>query len=181
MPAGFEYLRAYMGRKFTSLLVLALLVVHLAGFYVYFIVRLGEVRMEMRQKLAGLLDEELDVVKIPRAAFQSIWQDELEMNWNGKMYDIARMESTADYIMVYCLHDEDEDGLLNFLSAVVETSQQDTKKTPGSVIQFLSLEYLASSTLLPDPDESGHLFSLTGYCRSLISFAPDPLSPPPRA
>lgn len=169
-----------MRKKYTAVLVLSLLLVHLAGFYVYFVVRLGEVRMEMRQKLASLPAAELEVVKIPRAAFQAHWQDELEMSWNGRMYDIARLESVGDYILVYCLHDEDEDGLLNFLSAVVETSQQDTKEAPGSVIQFFTLEYLSASTLLPDPDVSDSLSNLTAYCRPLISFASDPLSPPPR-
>lgn len=169
-----------MGKKIGSILTLIILLVHLAGFYVYFVVRLGEVRMEMRKKLAELPDEKLQVVVIPRESFRASWLDELEMKWNGRMYDIARVEHDNDVVRVYGLHDEDEDGLLNLIAAVVETSQQDTKEAPGSIVQFFTLEYVLHSELLPGRPESQFPSAETDYCRFFSSFAPTPLSPPPR-
>lgn len=169
-----------MARKFTSFLILALLVVHLAGFYAYFVVRLGEVRMEMRKKLADLPDENLEVVMVPRQAFRSSWLEEREMKWMGKMYDIARVVDAGESVRVYCLHDEKEDDLLNFISAVVETSRHDTRQAPTSLVQFFTLEYMASQMLIPQPPELRSLSITTGYRESLIPFSPDPISPPPR-
>lgn len=170
-----------MWKKCTSVFILILLVFHLAGSYVYFAVRLGEVRMTMREKLAELPDHQLEIVDVPLAAFQTEWLEEREMKWRGKMYDIARTETVGETVRVFCLHDEDEDGLLNFLSAVVETSQQDTHQAPGSVIQFFSLKYLGAETAVPV--RTFYLLTEihTAYKEHSTSFQPDPQSPPPRA
>lgn len=169
-----------MFKKYTAVVILALLAFHLAGSYVYFIVRLGEVRMTMREKLAELPDEALDVVVIPRPAFRSDWLAEREMKWEGKMYDIARVEWSATTVRVFCLHDKDEDGLLNFLSAIVETSRQDTRQTPAAVIQFTSLKYVVLSMNLPVCPVRDIVVGETGYPNLEPSFISDPLSPPPR-
>lgn len=169
-----------MLKKYTTVLILALLAFHLAGSYVYFAVRLGEVRMMMRQKLAELPDEALEVIAIPRAAFRSDWLAEHEMKWKGKMYDIARVEWSPTTVLVYCLHDKDEDGLLNFLSAVVETSHQDTRQVPAVVIQFSSLKYVVLSMNLPVCPVRDIVVGETRYTNLAPSFISDPLSPPPR-
>ncbi len=170
-----------MWKKYTSAFILVLLVFHLAGSYVYFVVRLGEVRMTMREKLAARPDHQLEIVDIPHSAFRPEWLEEREMKWNGKMYDIARAEALGEIVRVFCLHDEDEDGLLNFLSAVVETSQQDTRQAPGSVIQFFSLKYLGAGTALPLRTFCYLIVNHTAYQERSTSFQPDPQSPPPRA
>ena len=138
-----------MAKKFFALLLVALLLVHLAGFYVYFVVRLGDLRIAMREKLADLPVEQLEIISIPAAEFRSSWLLEREMEFNGKMYDIARVQKLGQNILVYCLHDTDEDGLLSFISAVVDMSQQDNERAPESVIQFLNLEFVVADVLCP--------------------------------
>ena len=59
-----------MAKKFFALLLVALLLVHLAGFYVYFVVRLGDLRMAMCEKLADLPVEQLEIISIPAAEFR---------------------------------------------------------------------------------------------------------------
>jgi len=131
-----------MIRKYTSLLLVALLLVHLAGFYVYFVVRLGDLRMSMREKIALLPAEQLEIVRVPASSFRMHWLEERELKWQGKMYDIARVEKAGNEILVYAVHDKDEDGLLNFISAVVDMARQDTRPTPASVVQFFSLKFV---------------------------------------
>jgi hypothetical protein len=131
-----------MIRKYTSLLLVALLLVHLAGFYVYFVVRLGDLRMSMREKIALLPAEQLEIVPIPAHSFQLHWLEEREMKWEGKMYDIARVEKAGDTVLVYAVHDKEEDGLLNFIGAVVDMARQDTRPTPACVVQFFSLKFV---------------------------------------
>ncbi len=169
-----------MLKKYTALLLLCMCLTHLAGFYVYFAARLGSIRMAMREKLAELPDDQLDVVTIPAAEFQAAWLEEREMKWQGNMFDIARIENRGSVLDVYCLRDHDEDGLLSFLTAIVETSQQETAKTPPSVVQFFTLEYITCGALCPAaPSKSGTTNS-TAYQRASYLVINDPLAPPPR-
>lgn len=128
-------------------MILAVVLIHLAGFYVYFVVRMGEIRMSMRMKLAELPADQLQAIPIPVDKFQSTWLEDLEMEWKGNMYDIARVQPSGDQVVIYCLRDNDEDGLLNFIGAVVDMSRQDTRPAPTQVIQFFSLKYVTSFPL----------------------------------
>jgi hypothetical protein len=169
-----------MLKKYTALLLLCICLTHLAGFYVYFAVRLADIRMAMREKLAELPDDQLDVVTIPAAEFQAAWLEEREMKWQGNMFDIARIENRDGVVDVYCVRDHDEDGLLNFLTSIVETTQQDTATTPTSVVQFFTLEYITCGMLCPvAPSNSGTMNS-TAYQRASFLVINNPLAPPPR-
>lgn len=169
-----------MVKKYTSLLLVCVLVIHLAGFYVYFIVRLGDLRMNMREKLAELPADQLEAVRIPLHQFKTSWIEDKEMKWQGKMFDIARVERHDNFIMVYCLHDKDEDGLLSFIGAVIDMSQQDRQSTPSSVTQFFSLKYiLAPLTCHKRPVRE----TISPECPYRVSFNPVfilPVTPPPR-
>ncbi len=169
-----------MGRRFTSVLVLGLMLAHLAGFYVYFAVRLGEIRMEMRRKLADLPASQLDIVVVPRESFRSSWLDELEMEWGGKMYDIARVESRCEEMVVYCLHDEDEDDLLSIVSGIAEAGQQDNRQAPRMLIQFFGLEYMQTRIHMTQPGPAGPCSFLPVESKRLSPIAYDPAFPPPR-
>jgi hypothetical protein len=169
-----------MTRKYISLLLVGLFLVHLAGFYVYFVVRMGDIRMEMRKKIALLPAEQLEVLRIPATSFQSSWLEDREMEWQGRMYDIGRVEKGAEEILVYGLHDKDEDGLLNFIGAVVDMARQDTKPTPTPVIQFFSLKFLAhqSFTLFCAVPSKQSNFIPAFFLPSAVFL--DGLTPPPR-
>jgi hypothetical protein len=166
-----------MVKKYISLLLVGVLVIHLAGFYVYFIVRLGDLRMTMREKLAELPADQLEAVRIPLQKFNISWMEDKEMKWQGKMFDIARVEYQNDRVIVYCLHDKDEDGLLSFIVAVIDMSQQDRQSAPPSVTQFLSLKFILSC-----PERPVRRIA-SPVCPYLTSFNPVfilPVTPPPR-
>lgn len=169
-----------MFKKYTAVLLLCVCLTHLAGFYVYFVVRLGEIRMTMREKLADLPADQLEVVTIPKADFQAIWLEEREMKWRGQMFDIARVENQGTLVQVYCLRDHDEDGLLNILSAIVETTQQDTTTAPTSVVQFFALEYVTCVILCPVAPSRSYTQNSTAYQFAPYLVINDPLAPPPR-
>lgn len=170
-----------MIKRAVSIVIISILTVHLAGIYVFSVVRLGEIRMEQRYRLASLPADQLDVLQVPAAKFKSFWMEEREMEWQGKMYDIARVEREGETILIYCLHDEDEDNLLNFIAAVVETSRQDSQQAPGSLVQFLALEYVVSIVLLPQIKELPLPDPVANYIAFKTSAVPDPIAPPPRA
>ena len=170
-----------MVKKFISLLLICLLVIHLAGFYVYFVVRLGELRMEMREKLASLPADELDAIPIPLGQFKSSWIDQREMKWQGRMYDIARVERSGESMIVYCLQDTDEDNLLSFISAVVEMSSQDTRQAPTDVTQFFSLKFVIPGSLCPPRSAIEVEATQTPYAVHLAPVNLLPVTPPPRS
>lgn len=169
-----------MVKKFTSLLLVGVLLLHLAGFYVYFIVRLGDLRMNMREKLTELPEEQLEAVRIPVHEFKASWIKEKEMKWQGKMFDIARVEHQDDFVMVYCLHDKDEDGLLNFIGAVINMSRQDTRSAPPAVIQFFSLKYILAPFAFPERPVKQITIPVCSYQASFNPVYIHPVTPPPQ-
>jgi hypothetical protein len=169
-----------MVKKYTSLLLVAMLVIHLTGFYVYFIVRLGEIRMSMREQLALLPADQLDMVLVPRTAFRASWLEEREMQWNGNMYDIARVETVGDFVTVYCKQDKDEENLLSFLTAVVEMTSEDSRPTPDSVTQFLSLKFVVVDITCPPMVATIIDWPQRPYPFQIIQVSLIPTTPPPQ-
>ncbi|MBL7848060.1 MAG: hypothetical protein JNL40_11365 [Cyclobacteriaceae bacterium] len=169
-----------MAKRFCSFVLLVVLLAHLGGFYAYFFVRLGDLRMTMREKLSELPAEQLDVIRVPKDQFKSSLLEEREMKWQGRMYDIARVETHGDHLLVYCIHDKDEDGLLSFLSTVVDLSQQDNTRAPISVVQFLALKFVHGTVVLPHRHTAELYTGCTPYLTSYSSVLPDSVTPPPR-
>ncbi len=96
------------------------------------------------------------------------------------MFDIARIENRGGVVDVYCLRDHDEDGLLNFLTAIIETTQQDPASAPTSVVQFFTLEYIPCVVLCPAAPSNSGTMNSTAYQRASYLVISDPLAPPPR-
>lgn len=170
-----------MVKKLFSFFLIGILLVHLAGFYVYFVVRLGEIRMTMREQLAQMPVDLLDKIIVPRDEFRSSWMEEREMQWNEKMYDIARVEPAGDSVIIFCKQDKDEEDLLSFLAAVVEMSSEDSRPAPTSVTQFFTLEFVITGILCP----SASVTNLVDQKGQYIFYAPQvsliPTTPPPQA
>jgi hypothetical protein len=169
-----------MVKKYTSLLLVGVLVIHLAGFYVYFMVRLGDLRMKMREKLAELPADQLEAVRIPLHLFKTSWIEDKEIKWQGKMFDVARVERQDNIVIVYCIHDKDEDNLLSFIGAVIDMSQQDTQSTPSSVTQFFSLKYILTPLTSPERSVREITSSVCPYQVRFHSVFLLPVTPPPR-
>lgn len=166
-----------MVKKYVSLVLIGLLVIHLAGFYVYLMVRLGDIRMNMREKLETA---QLAAVQIPAHQFRASWLDEREMNWMGNMYDIARVEQKGDFVIVYCIPDKDEENLLSFISAVINMGSQDTRPAPLTVTQFFTLKFVVSDVLCtPIPIAKIKLLQ-SRYSIHVKPVTIIPVTPPPR-
>lgn len=170
-----------MTKRFISILLVCLLLAHLAGFYVYFIVRLGDLRMTMRQQLSSLPSGKLDKLTLPIQEFKMSWWEEREMEWEGKMYDIARLEYAGDRVIVYCLHDEAEDNLVAFMTRIVEMSSQDKDPAPTSVIQFFQLKFVITGLALTPCYPPMPITHFSVYCPSLSEVDHLPVTPPPRS
>lgn len=121
---------------------MSLFALQFAGLYGYFGARLIAIRKEMKALLNRLPESELEKIEVSAKAFQSIDINEGEIELNGKMYDIARIEKHDDQYVLFALHDEHEDNLLSLLDEMIKRSGNDKKPVPSQIFQFLSLVFL---------------------------------------
>jgi hypothetical protein len=168
-------------KRTLSISLLILMLANVAGFYVYFIFRLREIKLEMRAALKDFPEEKLQRLVMTAQQYEQAQNDEGEVKWEGFMYDVARVIPQDNQRIVLALRDEGETSLLAFLNKVVETSGHDDKTPPGVLTQFLSLVFT-----LPDSlnFSNGVDVELKKYSPligvRLSSIIPDVIAPPPR-
>lgn len=167
-------------KKVISILIVCVLLLHLAGFYVYFLVRLGEIRTQIRRELALLPVESLDLITVSKKQFQKSWTDDLEMKWKGRMYDIARVEVDGDVVKVFARHDSAEDDLLSFITSIVQTASQDEQRVPNSVFRFFTLEFEVLNKMPVAFLDSTRFDHSSRYLTPQSFFDLSITSPPPR-
>ncbi len=168
-------------KRALSISLLILILANVAGFYVYFIFRLREIKLEMRAALKNYPEEKLQRLVMTATQYELAKNDEGEVKWKGFMYDVARVIPQGDQRIVLALRDEAETNLLAFLNNVIETSGKDDKTPPGALMQFLSLVFMLPDSLnFSSGFESGQkkYSPLTGV--RLSSIISDVLAPPPR-
>lgn len=158
---------------------LNILLVQIAGSYIYLIVRLTGIRHEMREQLKQKPDEELTLLTLTRDEYKKSKVNDREVKVNGKMYDIARIAIRNHQVLVYALHDEAEDSLLTLLNEMVERSSKDKRPVPSQLIQLLTLQFIASQTHVPS--QTGiWVEHHTPYIITLSAIDGGIESPPPR-
>lgn len=166
-------------KKFAAILVLTILLAHFAGYAVYFMVRMGQIRHEMRRELSLLPLRELTRFEFTLKEYHEAKVDDHEIKVEGKMYDIARMDFSGDRVIIYGKHDEAEDNLLAFFNEVFSRSWKDTQSSPTSLTSFLTLTFIIEPCLAlqVEPVDQNHNTRLQLNPHS-ISLALE--SPPPK-
>lgn len=137
-------------KRFASILILTIMLFNGAGFYIFYFQRLHEVKDQMRKAMKLLPEEKLEKILVPSFAFAQALVGEDEMRWNGRMYDIAKIEKQPDHVMVYCLRDHKEEDLIGIITGIF-SEPLNVSEVPLAVVQFLGLTFL-----LP---EAGHAIS----------------------
>lgn len=151
-----------------------------AGFYVYYVLQLQQIRMEMRGALKQTPDHLLDKFTLSQKDFKEAKVEDHEVMVDGKMYDIARVQMRSDSVFVYCLHDEKEDDLLILVDYLVSCPVTKKDSIPGVVMRFLSLTFLIPSTHFGLPERSLTPVNFAPYTFDIKLFAREIHSPPPR-
>ncbi|MBL7872937.1 MAG: hypothetical protein JNM78_15075 [Cyclobacteriaceae bacterium] len=126
-------------KRLASIIFLLILLLNLVGAYVYFGVRMVQIRKEMRAELRQKDEGELEKIVLTIKEYKEALIEEDEMELNDKMYDISRTKLQDDKIIVYCLHDENEDNLLVLLDSILNNSSKDKKPVPSSLLGFVNL------------------------------------------
>jgi len=168
-------------RRIFSLFFLLLLLANFAGGYVYFFTRAVQIKRDMRELLKTLPDDELEHIILTPEEFKTARVEDHEIKVNGKMYDIARIETIDETLHVFCVHDEDEDNLLSFLNAILNNIQQDKQQVPHSITQFTSLQYLPVSSNICLNTSATEIDHSVIYTQSDYELHLPVIIPPPKA
>jgi hypothetical protein len=167
-------------KKLFAIGMIVVFVLHFAGWYAYFGMRLMSIHREMRKQLKELPKEQLELIKLTQFELRQVLRESDEMELDGKMYDIARVEIKEGVCFVYALHDGAEDNLLGFLDEVLSRSSSDKKPVPSQLLTFIKWIYLPVQ---------GHLtfstgvmdIAITPYFDFYTTIVCTVDSPPPRA
>lgn len=151
-----------------------------AGFYVYYVLQLQQIRMEMRHALKQIPDHLLECIKLSNNDFEQAKVEDHEVKVGGKMYDIARIRIKDDSVYVYCLHDEKEDDLIALVDYLVSCPVGKKDSMPGVVIHFLSLTFLIPVTEFELKKANVAEAASTPYTVCTYSFFKEINSPPPQ-
>ena len=133
---------------------------------------------EKREELKKKDVSELEVITLPLNQFKKarVGDDEIELN--DRMYDIARTEVAGEIIIVYCLHDEDEDNLLSLLDSILRNSTKDKKPVPPQLSQLLAITTGVQNSYYPT--SATGITHTTFYQTTISQFDVSIDSPPPQ-
>lgn len=111
----------------------------------YFMVRMGQIRTEMRREISQLPLPQLTRFEFTPHEFRKAKVDDHEVKVEGRMYDIARIEFFNHRVVVFAKHDAAEDNLLWFFNEVFARSWNDDQTSPTSLTHFISLTFIVES------------------------------------
>ena len=166
-------------KKLFAILFVSVFLLHVAGVYTYFGVRLMAIHQEMKAKLKALPTEQLEKIILSKTDFKKINLEEDELELDGRMYDVAKIEEKGNEFILYALHDVNEDSLLSLLDEMVKRSSNDKKPVPSQLLQFLSLIFISAQNefYFNLAIKQEHFFS---YCNNYSSFRSSIEGPPPK-
>ncbi|MGZ3940460.1 MAG: hypothetical protein ACXVBK_16935 [Flavisolibacter sp.] len=101
-------------KKLTSILLITCLCSTWLGYHLVFDVQLSALKSEMKASLRDRTDQK-DVVQLsfsPKEARQLEWEEEMEFNYNGEMFDVVEKKVQGDRLILRCIPDTKETALL---------------------------------------------------------------------
>ena len=134
----------------------------------------------MRSKIKTLPADQLDIVTISKTEYRNSLRGDDEIEVNGKMYDIARVEINSDHIIIYGLHDSSEDNLFSFLDQVLKNATQDSQQASSTLFQFNFLSFVLPSDYSVENLSVFIFRPFTSYLIGESSFITTLGTPPPR-
>lgn len=167
-------------KRIVSIIVLSALLAHLMGAYVYFVVRQGQIRQEMRRLIGTLPEEGLETFTFTLEEYKRVRVNDFEVKIDGRMYDHGQPEFKGGKVTLYARHDAAEDNLIGFITEILNSTAEDNSPIPSQLLNFFSLAYLS-----PDPFmlfvPEGKAQSMDCYQANLLAQSFPVESPPPRA
>ena len=71
------------------------------------------------------------------------WKDEYEFEFNGEMYDVAKIERSGDTVFIYCIRDKNEELLISNYEKVSGTNADKDKIASSPQTSVIHLQLIA--------------------------------------
>jgi hypothetical protein len=133
-------------KKVISILLSFLIFLSTSGYVLIYVERLANNKIEMRAILTSKQNSSL-LLKLKFAKnefFRDLnWKDEYEFEFNGEMYDVAKIERSGDTVFIYCIRDKNEELLISNYEKVSMTNSEKDKIASSPQTSLIHLQLIA--------------------------------------
>ncbi len=173
-------------KKLFSIFLLTAFVFNLCGYLVIFKAIQFNIRREIKATLKKKLPEkDLHIICFSLKQIKDIdWEEnDREFRYNGIMYDVVKWKKANDYIIYYCINDDQETCLFAQLEELTSKQLEDDNSSAGQTAKnlfkvFSAVEYISTkhfSIITPNISET-ESFTYFVYCFPVVM---EILTPPP--
>lgn len=176
-------------KKTITILLLAVLLFNMVGFYFVFMAQRDSIRSEIKHRIKqGIAEQDLHLFTFTTAQLQDIaWERAgKEFKLLSQMYDVVRAETNGDTTYYWCVNDTEESILFAQLDELVkqELGDQDenhNRRSKKSSKQIKSLKYTLPKRFTNETNNPKGLVPGNGIS---LFYAPpliEAISPPPQS
>jgi len=173
-------------RRIASVLLTALVLINLFGFYTLFLLKQVDIKEEMAEKISHALStEHCETLNFDKAEFSELLFNDngKEFTYNGRLYDVVSIKNSGSRVLVMVEFDANETALVEtFGSLFSQQRDKDQSSSPVKIIiSHFQQDYIVNHISAVSLNNS----LLTGYCPvnqcyPPSSFVADKLAPPPQ-
>jgi len=173
-------------RRITSVLLTALVLVNLFGFYSLFLFKQADIRQEMSEKINGSLSNgHSETLNFDQAEFAKLvfTDNGKEFNYSGRLYDVVGIKHEGNRIAVMVEYDANETSLVETFGSLFSQQQdKDQSSSPVKIIlSHFQQDYIVSHSGIAAINISSIKgFTTVSQSYPTSSFVADQLAPPPK-
>jgi hypothetical protein len=109
------------------------------------------------------------------------WRDEYEFEFNGEMYDVAKIEKNGNNVFIYCIRDENEELLISNYEKVSGTNSEKDKIASCPQTSLMHLQLIAIQNELSSVKKTNDVIPFSeNYINNYHSIHQKSPTPPPK-
>lgn len=174
----------YLLKKVISILLALLIFTNSIGYIFFYIERLANNKREIREYLNTIKDSSILLqLKFTRQDFikRLNWKEEDEFEFEGKMYDVERIEININDVIIFCIRDHMEESLISNYERIHNDNKLKDKIHSSLQVSLFNYHLIAVSQEINFPERifySGFFFNnYFNYYKSKFKEFP---TPPPK-
>jgi hypothetical protein len=166
-------------RKLFAIVAFACLLFLNVGYFVFYQLRLAEIKAEMKKEVLRSRRSELTRFKFSAKETASLeWEEDTEFRFKDEMYDVVSREDRGDTTTILCLSDKKENELKKLFANNLGKSTG--KTSSAGMIKLLSAPYLFNDNVFLLIEELAAQQKTSFYLFNLPLYEPYVLIPPPK-
>ncbi|OQY93564.1 MAG: hypothetical protein B6D37_10745 [Sphingobacteriales bacterium UTBCD1] len=127
-----------MKKTFSAILLVALFL-NGSGYYIFYNLRKQELKKAMKEYLMAMPGpENVTEFRFPETDKQSLakieWENSHEFWYEGELYDLIEKRTENDQVVIRCVNDEKETGLMKLVQKISDENQGNASSKNSSAI-----------------------------------------------